>query len=317
MNKDKLVQMLRITGKYYIQHMSQKDIAEQEGVSVPTVSRMINRAMESGYVNISIDYSFLSEDELAKELKRRYGLKDVTITPVIIADPQAALLDTCKAASIFIQKHLQSGMIIGTAWGRTMKCLASCIGKLEELEDIKVIQINGRSAEVAIAKGADAMVNALITATGGQGYTIPTPAVVDDVQMADMLRNDSGVKKVLELAKQCDIAIFGVGIMSRDSIMSKSGFLDNGMYERLLERGAVGDIASGYFDYNGNIIDHELAERRISLPLEEIQKIPAKICIASGKEKAAALHGALLGGFVDYLYADEELGRALLTVENN
>ncbi len=316
MNKDKLVQMLRITGKYYIQHMSQKDIAEQEGVSVPTVSRMINRAMESGYVNISIDYSFLSEDELAKEIKRRYGLRDVVITPVIIEDPQAVLLDTCKAASAFLQNYLQSGMIIGTAWGRTMKCLASCIGKME-LEDIKVIQINGRSAEVAIAKGADAMVNALITATGGQGYTIPTPAVVDDVQMADMLRNDSGVKKVLELAEQCNVAIFSVGVMSKDSIMSKSGFLDNGMYERLLERGAVGDIASGYFDYNGNIIDQELSKRRISLPLEKIQQIPEKICIASGKEKSRALHGAIEGGFVDYLYADEELGRTLLTVESN
>ena len=67
MNRDKLLQMLRITGKYYIQHMSQKDIAEEEKISVPTVSRMISKAMDSGYVKISIDYSFLSEEELAEE----------------------------------------------------------------------------------------------------------------------------------------------------------------------------------------------------------------------------------------------------------
>lgn len=316
MNKDKLVQMLRITGKYYIQHMSQRDIAAEEGVSVPTVSRMINRAMESGYVNISIDYSFLSQDELSMELKKRYGLKEVTISPVIISDPDAVLLDTCKVAALDIQKRLRPGMIIGTAWGKTMKCLASCIGEID-VKNIKVIQINGRSAEVAIAKGADSMVNALITATGGEGYTIPAPAVVDDTQMADMLRNDSGVKKVLELAEQCSLAIFSAGIMSRDSIMSKSGFLDHGMYEKLIEKGAVGDIASGYFDYDGNIVDQELAERRISLPLEKLRQIPEKICIASGKEKAKVLHGAIQGGFVDYLFADEELGRALLTVESN
>ncbi len=316
MNKDKLIQMLRITEKYYIQHMSQRDIAMQEGVSVPTVSRMINRAMESGYVNISIDYSFLSENELAKELQKRYGLKNVIITPVILPDPNAILLDTCKTAAFLIQENIKSGMIIGTAWGKTMKYLASCIGKMD-VENIKVIQINGRSAEVAIAKGADAMVNALITATGGQGYIIPTPAIVDDAHMADMLRNDSGVKKVLQLAEQCNMAIFSVGIMSKDSIMSKSGFLDHGMYERLLERGAVGDIASGYFDYNGNIVDQELAERRISLSLEKIREIPEKICIASGKEKAHVLHGAIQGGFIDYLCADEELGRTLLTLERN
>lgn len=316
MNKEKLVQMLRITGKYYRQHMSQRDIAAEEGVSIPTVSRMINRAMESGYVNISIDYSFLSEDELASELQKRYGLKKVTITPVIIPDPDAVMMDTCRAAAAGIQERITSGMIIGTAWGRTMKCLASCIGNMD-VENIRILQLNGRSAEVAAAKGADSMVNALIQATGGEGYTIPTPVVVDDVQTAQMLRNDSGVKKVLELAEQCNLAIFSAGIMSRDSIMSKSGFLDHGMYEQLIERGAVGDIASGYFDHQGNIVDQELAKRRISLPLEKIRQIPEKFCVASGKEKASVLHGAIQGGFVDYLFADEELGRALLATENH
>ena len=46
--------------------------------------------------------------------------------------------------------------------------------------------------------------------------------------------------------------------------------------------------------------------------LEELKKIPCKIGVASGLEKKEALHGALLGGYIDILYADEELGKEIL-----
>lgn len=313
MNQNKLLQMLRITQKYYIQHMSQKDIAQEEGISVPTVSRMISRAMESGYVNISIDYSFLSEEELAAEICRLYKLRRVTIVPVVISEPEAVLLDTCKAAARRLEETLTSGMTIGTAWGNTMKCLASCIRPMD-LHDIKVVQVNGRSADVDAARGCDDMVRALISSTGGKGYTLPAPAVVDNTRTADMLKSDSGVKSVLQLAGQCDLLVFSAGSLSKNSIMYKSGFLDHGLYESLESAGAVGDIASGYFDFNGNIIDQELSGRRISLPLEELKSIPIKLCVASGKEKAPVLHGAVKGGFVDELVIDGELGRALIAL---
>jgi len=45
---------------------------------------------------------------------------------------------------------------------------------------------------------------------------------------------------------------------------------------------------------------------------EELKKIPCKIGVASGLEKKEALHGALLGGYIDILYADEELGKEIL-----
>ncbi len=311
MNRNKLMQMLRITGKYYIQHMSQKDIADEENVSVPTVSRMINRAMESGYVNISIDYSFLTDSELAEEIRDKYGLRQAIIAPAVISDPQAILLDTCRMAAAHLNEVLESDMIIGTAWGNTMKCLASCIEPAQR-GGIKVVQLNGRVPDIVAAQGADDMVKAMVAAYGAEGYTIPAPAVVDDARTAALLREDSGIRSVLELAEQCSAAIFSVGILDRDSIMSKAGFLDHGLYESLLERGAVGDIASGYFDREGRPVDQDLKERRLSLPLEDFKKIPNKICVAAGTEKAVILNGAIRGGYVDDLVADEELGRALL-----
>ena len=79
-----------------------------------------------------------------------------------------------------------------------------------------------------------------------------------------------------------------------------------------MRNGAVGDICSNYFDLEGNLADEELDQRRIGISLTDLKKIPCKIGVVSGPHKASALHGALKGGCIDILYADEALGKALL-----
>lgn len=66
-----------------------------------------------------------------------------------------------------------------------------------------------------------------------------------------------------------------------------------------------------FFNASGEAVSSSFSRRRISLTLEELKKIPCKIGVASGLEKEA-LHGALLGGYIDILYADEELGKEIL-----
>ena len=50
------------------------------------------------------------------------------------------------------------------------------------------------------------------------------------------------------------------------------------------------------------------------MTLEELKKIPCKIGVASGLEKKEALHAALLGEYINILYADEELGKELIAI---
>ena len=94
--------------------------------------------------------------------------------------------------------------------------------------------------------------------------------------------------------------------------MYRAGYLNDGVYESLLEQGAVGDICSNYFDEEGRPVDDEFSKRKIGISLEELKKISCKIGVVSGIEKVKALHGALKGGYIDVLYADEAVGKALL-----
>lgn len=311
MNTNKLIQMLRVAKKYYEYHMDQKEIAKEEGISNSTVSRMIQKALDLGYVKISIDYPLLSNEELSRELKKAYGLRDVFLVPVVVDEPNGVMIDTCKAAAAALPSYIESDTVIGTAWGRTMKCLAAYIPDLQA-HNTKIVQLNGRCNQLAMPVGANDMVEAMARQGRGTGYMIPAPVVVDSPETARMLREDSGVKETLELARSCQTAVFSIGLLSEDSIMYRTGYLNEGVYRQLQENGALGDICSNYFDKEGKTADDMLAERRIGITLEELKKIPCKIGVVSGVQKAEALHSALKGGYIDVLYADEEVGKALL-----
>lgn len=312
MSDSKMLQTLRVAKKYYEFGMDRKDIAREEGISNPTISRMLQKALDLGYVKITVDFPILCQEDLAKELKQAYGLQEVFVTPVLVEEENSILIDTCKAAATGLVKYISSNQVIGTAWGNTMKCLASFIPALE-VEGIKIVQLNGRCSKAAMPEGADAMMEALEKQGNGEGYIIPAPVVVDDGAIADMLKKDSGVREVLDLAKSCDVAIFSVGELTEDSVMYRAGYLDKGVYEELQKQGAVGDIASNYFDKTGQSVDEMLAKRRIGVSLEELKRIPQKIAVVSGEKKAQAVSGALKGGYIDVLYVDEKLAQKLLS----
>lgn len=48
MKNDKIIKIIRVAKKYYESHMDQKIIAQEEGISVSTVSRMLKKAEEMG-----------------------------------------------------------------------------------------------------------------------------------------------------------------------------------------------------------------------------------------------------------------------------
>ncbi|RGZ75953.1 hypothetical protein DW972_15345 [Anaerobutyricum hallii] len=105
-----------------------------------------------------------------------------------------------------------------------------------------------------------------------------------------------------------------IGNLSRNTILYRSGSLKEEDFIELEEKGAVGDVCTCFFDARGEAVSSSFAKRRISITLEELKKIPCKIGVASGLEKKEALHAALLGEYINILYADEELGKELIAI---
>ena len=79
----------------------------------------------------------------------------------------------------------------------------------------------------------------------------------------------------------------------------------------------MGDVCSHYIDIDGNVADENLDGRVVGTSLEHIKKIPNKLMVAVGLEKAEAVLGALRGGYADVLYLDEPLARKVLEIDEN
>lgn len=99
------------------------------------------------------------------------------------------------------------------------------------------------------------------------------------------VKKERNISAALTLARECKIALFGVGNLSRNTILYRSGSLKEEDFIELEEKGAVGDVCTCFFDARGEAVSSSFAKRRISITLEELKKIPCKIGVASGLEK--------------------------------
>ena len=311
MDTNKSYQIIRVAKKYYELHMGQLEIAQEEGVSKSTISRMLQKAVDLGYVKVTIDAPIESVKEMEDELKNIFHLKEIFVSPNLVDDEEINLRDTCRALANNLDHYIEDHTVVAVSWGKTLNCLAKQIQPLKA-KDIKVVQLNGGVAKSASSTGASQIVDALTMAGHGIGYMFPVPAIVDSKLTSDILQEETQVKNVLTLAKKAEVSIFSIGALSKDSILYEVGYLKDEDFLALEEKEAVGDIASRFFDINGSIALNELNDRVVGFRLEELKEKEWAIAIAVGINKINALIGALRGGFMNVLYTDEKTARELL-----
>ena len=92
-----------------------------------------------------------------------------------------------------------------------------------------------------------------------------------------MLKKERNISAALTLARECQIALFGVGNLSRNTILYRSGSLKEEDFIELEEKGAVGDVCTCFFDARGEAVSSSFAKRRISITLEELKKFHVKL----------------------------------------
>lgn len=313
MNSEK-EQFYRVLKKHYLLKMSQKEVAEDEGLSTATVSRMINRAISEGYVKFQLNLPGLSLFELEEEIKSRFQLDIVSVTKVDLEEREVIERDVAIAAASYLNAVLKPGDIMGVPWGNTLAAIVRHL-KPKHIEDLKVVGLNGGVTRNTISIGSEMVVGGLARNYGGEGYMLPVPSIVDNSEVAKVLRQESQIQEIFDLISQVNVALFTVGNIREDSILIKSGYFSQEEYTEMRRKGYVGDVCSQYIYKDGSHPDPELYQRTMGITLEELAEVEKKICVVMDKDKAEGLYGALKGGYVNCLFVDELSARALLEVE--
>ena len=306
-------QLVRIARLYYEMGYNQKQIADREGISRPKVSRLLEKALQEGIIQIKIAYPVESVTELEYALKKRFGLKKVFVAPVIVDEEDAMKRDVGQAVARFLGEIVIDGTTIGVSWGTTLPFVSS---QLQEnpLEDVRIVQLNGGVTSTYLSTGSIGIVDDFVHAYNGRPHLLQVPTIVDNETVAFALLSDRSVNATISMGKEANVAVFGIGHASLESVLVKVGYFTEDEFENLLENGAVGDICSRYFDHQGNIVSQALNRRTIGISLDDLAAKEYSIGVAIGEKKAPAILGALRHGYVNCLFIDEVVARKVLEI---
>lgn len=302
-------------------------LATDHGVEPSTVRRWLARAKRSGLVRTLVVPPLNTEESsrLRQDLRYKYELEDVVIVPgredlldsnEESAPKEALVISIAQAAARYLEDHLTNRDTLLVPWGRMANYIGRQLKAPRPLPGFTVVPMEGVLGIKDDPFEANIIASSIAAKFGGQCYLLPAPAVVDH-NVAVMLEQLPLVKRVLSLYKEATVAI--VPLASPDpksSTVVRAGLLSRKAVEGLVERGAVGEIASHWwFDSEGNIVARQ-DQHAIGLGLEGLKQMVrrrAKVIavVGASRDRIPPLRVALAHRLINVLVTDHVTAQLL------
>ena len=303
--------LYKIAQAYYEDALTQREIALRLGISRIKVSRLLQQARDEKIVQIAIVPPVDSHADLERALEKRFGLLEAVIVTPVSYDQATVVAALGPAAAEILVRGLEGKEVVGLSWGSTLHAVIEALPVMN-WPDLTIVQLlGGLGRPEAEVHGTD-LARRMAQAFNSKLRLIPAPGVVKSKLVRDALIEDPQISDTLALGAQADVVILGIGIPLHGSVVSQSEILSQEEVAQLMNDGAVGDIALRFLDRDGNLVDHEVYERMIGLPLEQIRNVPRRIGVAGGEGKLDVIRGALMGGYINVLITDDLTAMALL-----
>ena len=309
-DKEKIGKVIEAAKLYYLLDYNQNEIAKLLGVSRPTVSRLLQQAKSDGIVQINIMDPTEDVENLGKQLEKRFNLKKAVVASIPQYDDHIIKNYLGEKAAAYLDVIVKDDDIIGVTWGTTIYHVATEL-KQKFVKNVKVVQLKGGVSYAETNTYASETLYLFGKAYNTAPHNLPLPAIVDHVVVKQAMEADRHIRKILELGKQANIALFTMGPIKTDSLLFQLGYFTESDLESLYGK-AVGDICSRFFDKNGEICNESLNERTLGVNLDELRKKEYSILVAGGPNKIDGIYGALKGKYANVLITDQFTAKFLL-----
>lgn len=299
---------------YYHLDLTQAEVATALGVSRTTVVNFLAEARERGIVTIQVEPEYLASLNLAQSVRERFGLKDAFVVPTPIpATVEQVGSGLGQASALYLERILRPGETLAVGWGQTLLEVAKAL-RAKPQADMKVAQLmGGLSSGAALNPSTVAAI--LAEKLQARHHYIYMPAVVASVEVRQILLSDPSLYAGLEVAKTADRALVGIGEVSQEATVVKTGFISSLQIDELRAKGAVGEMMSRYFDIHGRPVRSSFDDRLTGLSFEELAKLKNVIAVVGGQRKAEAVLGLLRSGLVHVLISDRETIERVVELE--
>jgi DNA-binding transcriptional regulator LsrR (DeoR family) len=300
----------KVTWFYYIDNMTQKEIAAHLGISRMKVVKLLNQAKNEGIVKFKINHDAKANINLERSLIEKFHLEDVFIVP---STPDNINDNIAKGAAQYIEEKVEANTFINIGYGDTIsRTINHLIYSLEK--PISLVTLSG-----GVSYYTSAIVSGnkkTSTSTIPNIHIIPAPLLASSEKVANIFLNEKSIKSILAMSELSSISIVGIGSVSDNATIFKYNIASDDDRTLLKMQGAVGDILSQFYDKDGKIIQSDLSKKLVSIKLDTLKNASNTIGVAGGKEKIHAIYSALIGGYLNVLITDEDTAKELLTFKN-
>lgn len=307
--------LYEIARRYYELGCTQQEIGKDLGISRSQISRALRQAREAGIVLLKVIDPDVDHSDIELALKDRFGLESAVVTAGGIEAPRLLAQSLGSAAARYVARRVKEHSVVGVSWGATLREFAAELGNAESLSlNVTVVPLLGGLGQVAADLQVNELASRVARALGGINVYLHAPSMVDTPGARAAIMADSNIKKIVDLWREVDVALVGIGTFRRPStLLEKGGFPDSELVE-LKRRGAVGDLCMRFFDIDGSAVDTGLNARIIGVTLEELRNTKRVIAVAGGINKAEAILGALRTGAIDVIITDADAAREVMSL---
>jgi DNA-binding transcriptional regulator LsrR (DeoR family) len=297
-------QMVAAAVLYYQQDRSQDQIAHALGVSRPTVSRLLARARDTGIVRIEIVPPSV-DPGLPARLAAELGIAAVHIAPgrAESADPGPVLSAGLEAA--LQETGLAAGDVLVVSWGRAVYSASGAV--LRPRPGVVVAPaLGGNDSDRPWFQPNEVARRWAATLEGTPRY-LHAPAFVSR-GLFESLVAEPAIRDTLALWDKAHVAVLGVGGWPKpDASYAAAGFPTDD--PALVD--AAGDVAGRSFRIDGSPVEYEDPRRFLAISADELRRIPHRIGLAAGVDKAGGVVGAARAGLINVLVTDAVTARAV------
>jgi deoxyribonucleoside regulator len=308
---------LRAAQLYYLQDITMEAIAHELHTSRSSVSRLLSFARESGLVEIQVKSPADRISTLQRTIRERFGIS-AHIVPVPASINEVDRLErVAVSAARILTPFMDSNTVLGIAWGSTISAVSRHLPEKVTHNSV-VVQLNGAANTLTTGIGyASEIMGRFGVAYGAAVQQFPVPAFFDDPDTKEALWRERTIKRVLDIQKRMDIALFGLGAPFADvpSHVYSSGYLADSDFEALTESRVVGDVATVFYRADGSYNGIAMNSRASGPSLELMARVARRVCVVSGRSKLAALRGALAATLITDLIIDEATAHLLISTE--
>lgn len=296
--------LAQLARDHYLEGRSKVDIGTAYGLSRFQVARLLQEAVDTGVVTISIETDAVEEDTMAERLAAALGLRSSIVVDLDSETDPAQKMG--RTALSLVDRHARPGMRIGLAWSRTLDAATAFTPALPRCT---IVQLAG-----TLQLGTQRLSSGIFTRLG-QDHAVsmvrlPAPLLVTEADTAADLRALPEISDTLAAADDLDLAVVSVAAWAENqsSVWEKCSPAQR---RAGLDDGAVAEVSGRLFDAAGEDVD-TIDDRVIAVTLDQLRSAAMTVGVARGRERAAAIRAACAAGILDVAIVDTALAAEVL-----